>query len=81
MVAHVKEIFSPSGGLNDTEQTLVNTAYLNAVGARRASLRTISKIERLGFGDGETQATYIRGYCRRLQHELEKVYKSLPFTI
>ncbi|KAJ4195504.1 hypothetical protein NW759_016438 [Fusarium solani] len=71
MVTHVNEVAKAGGELSFEERNLLSTAYRNAVGPRRTTLRIISLTE-AWESSSETHATAIREFRPKILKELQK---------
>lgn len=67
MIMHVNAFIESCAELDINEQNLFNTAYLNAVGIRRASLKAVCRIENLAYDH------LLTDYSQRLQNDLENI--------
>lgn len=67
MIQYVNAFIISCAELDDDEQVLFSTAYLNAARDRRASLRAVSRVEDSAYND------LTRYYRQTLQQDLETV--------
>lgn len=73
MVSSVKKITESGVELSNEERNLLSVAYKNVVGARRASWRVISSIERKEEGQNDRKHALAHEYREKIETELKNV--------
>merc|ERR1712107_594407 len=72
--AHMEAVGKLPEQLSVEERNLLSVAYKNAVGSRRAAWRIITSVyQKEKTKNNETQATYSKEYCGKVEVELQKI--------
>eukprot|EP00974_Lingulodinium_polyedra_P078277 7579371-Lingulodinium_polyedra.AAC.1 len=74
MAARMEAVGQLPDELSAEERSLLNVAFKNAVGSRRAAWRSIADAEQEEMGKGnEEQAQHAWEYCTQVVHELTEI--------
>lgn len=75
MVEYMKKIAEEKGHLEIEERNLLSVAYKNVIGARRASWRVLSSLEK--NQNDPTKTADIKSYREKVEKELKEICKDI----